>query len=373
MGLFNRRDSIVGMLLDGEHALKAYHGAVLVWDGTRSAFAVALSASAAASAPVPGVMADSAVVAPVAVADGVAPVAGVSASGVVGAVPAAGSADAPVPALSADAAVVAEAATADAQAGPAVAADSIDGSVTVPVAEGSADAVAAVAGAGYVIPVPAAAATVDVPTPAVSATGSAKTTAPTATAAADAKAPTVAGSSTVSPPTATAAAASPAAVPHVSATVTPPTATGTAQAKAPTVSTAPVASGMDKSGVQALPTRSVWAQVTSWTTRSGFATNPGTASNSLVSNGSGPVTITCQLTQGGAGTSTNVKGCRILVNGTVVQTFTGTGSAAGNAIHGGAFARTLANGDVLTMEAYHDSTTAGNREIQASGTYLFFQ
>jgi hypothetical protein len=25
------------------------------------------------------------------------------------------------------------------------------------------------------------------------------------------------------------------------------------------------------------------------------------------------------------------------------------------------------------MEAYHDSTTAGNREIQASGTYLFFQ
>jgi hypothetical protein len=90
----------------------------------------------------------------------------------------------------------------------------------------------------------------------------------------------------------------------------------------------------------------------------------------LVSNGSGPVNITCQITQGSSGTSANVKGCRILVNGVVVQTFTGSGSSA--AVHGGTFTQTLVSGDVVTMEAYHDSTSAGSREVLAAGTYLFW-
>ncbi|OOL31845.1 hypothetical protein GQ85_10945, partial [Rhodococcus rhodochrous] len=59
MGLFSRGEAPVGLILDGQPALRAYLGAVLVWDGTRSAFVSVLRMTGSWAAPAPVARADS--------------------------------------------------------------------------------------------------------------------------------------------------------------------------------------------------------------------------------------------------------------------------------------------------------------------------
>ena len=372
MGVFGRGRTPTAILRNGVHATKIYVGDRLVWDGTRPALVNMVRAHGVGSAPTFGVVADSSVGVPVASATGVGlpPVLGADAlvtvpvsTGVAGIV---------APVVTADSAVAVPASTAAAEAPAPTGAEQFNVTVAVPPAEGSAEAPVFVVAAHVDTVVPVAEGTAEALVPAVSATGSALVGMVVAVGSTVAVAPGVSASSPVAVPAATGAASAPAAALSLGGSVTVPVATGSGLAKPFVVSTAPVPSGMDKFNAQALTVRSVWTQVTSWTTRAGFATNSGIASHSLVSNGSGPVNITCQITQGNEGTSSNVKGCRVLVNGVVVQTFTGTGGATANRIHGGTFTQSLASGDVVTMEAYHDSTTASYREVQASGTYLFW-
>lgn len=60
MGLFGRGEAPVGLILDGQPALRALLGEVLVWDGTRSAFLSAVDMTVAAVLRTPGVGANAA-------------------------------------------------------------------------------------------------------------------------------------------------------------------------------------------------------------------------------------------------------------------------------------------------------------------------
>ena len=142
--------------------------------------------------------------------------------------------------------------------------------------------------------------------------------------------------------------------------------TGGATLSATVIST-PIPARMNKSGVQAV-SGSTWTKATTWTADAGY---PQTviSDNSLLVSGSGTMVIHAQATFGGAGTTAQTKGCRVLVNGSVVATFTGTTSTA---VWGGTQSVSLNNGDLVVLEVYHGSSIASSREVQASGTFLYF-
>ncbi|MEH6802072.1 MAG: hypothetical protein V7697_03605 [Rhodococcus erythropolis] len=114
-----------------------------------------------------------------------------------------------------------------------------------------------------------------------------------------------------------------------------------------------------KNGDQQLAA-STWAEVGPWTAGSG-ATVVG---NALRVSGSGNATI---QTGSEWPTSTSVKDWRVLRNGTVVWT---KGSGTGLTL-ADTFALTVADGDLLTCEAWNSSGVTANRIVKTgANTYL---
>lgn len=134
-----------------------------------------------------------------------------------------------------------------------------------------------------------------------------------------------------------------------------------------TVISTPLPARMNKTATQSL-SGSTWTKVTGWSADGSY---PSTviSDNSLLVAGSGTMVIHAQVTFAGPGTTANLKGCQVKVNGSVVATFSGTASSA---VWGGTQSVTLNNGDLVVMEAYHGSATGSNRVVQESGTYLYY-
>ncbi|MEA1795098.1 hypothetical protein [Rhodococcus qingshengii] len=121
------------------------------------------------------------------------------------------------------------------------------------------------------------------------------------------------------------------------------------------------ASGMAKNGDQQLASSSTWSQVTTWTANA----NSIVAGNALQVRGTGTATIEVGSAWTVLGTAN--KDWRVLKNGTVVWT---KGASTGQTF-AHSFTLGVADGDLLTCEAWNNSGVAANRTI-ASGanTYL---
>ncbi|MFC9769564.1 hypothetical protein [Rhodococcus jostii] len=367
MGLFNRAEAITGMVLDHQPAIHAYHGQVLVWDGTRQAFVSVTRAVATTAARVPAVTADSVPDTALAV--------DVAAAVLIPALSATAIADPTSiditalcvePVASADSLILAEVITCAAQALPAEAAEANDAAVS---------AVPAVVDGGVLTPVVAAhltqnpdtiAVTVLLPTPVVTATGSGLVAAVVATATAQAGTPTLTAAGRVTAVAATASASANTPVIGGGATIAAVKATATAAVTAPPY--VGVAIKSMKAVLNAAVTKANSATPSQLVTMVADTTaypDSVVSSSAIVIDGAGTVTFTVQahLFETNSGTAT----AHLRKNGTQIgptyQNASG-GTGAGAAVtdpFGGTFTATVANGDLITMWVTTQAGTSNRR------------
>ncbi|MFC9768675.1 hypothetical protein [Rhodococcus jostii] len=237
MGLFNRGEAITGMVLDHQPAIHAYHGQVLVWDGTRQAFVSVTRAVATTAARIPDVTADSvpdtattldvaaAVLTPALSATAIADPTRIDITVLV-----------TQPVVSADSLILAEVITCAAQALPAAVAEAHDGAVSAVPAEVETQTVSPAVDSSLATLPPTIVVSADMPTPVVTVTGSGTVDAVVATATAQAGTPTLTAAGRVTAVAATASASANTPVAGGGATVAAVTGTGTAAVTAPQVS-----------------------------------------------------------------------------------------------------------------------------------------
>ncbi|MCK8675021.1 hypothetical protein M1M07_28425 [Rhodococcus sp. HM1] len=192
---------------------------------------------------------------------------------------------------------------------------------------------------------------------------------PAAQLAVSAPAPIVRGAATVAVPAVDLALTAPAPQVTGSAVVAAPAAVVSVTAPAPVAQAIQfVPMGVDKSGTQD-PGRDVYTMVTGWVPRAGF---PDTVESGgkLIVIGNKTTTIYAQVTFN-SGNLFITKGCRIVVNGTVVATSQSNGQ---NKVYSTNYSTTLHEGDEVWLEAAHTATTSGERNILAgaSNTFLYW-
>ncbi|MDI9914358.1 hypothetical protein [Rhodococcus sp. IEGM 1379] len=323
MGIFNRDRSISGMQLDGNLAIQAHLGEMLVWDGTRAAFVSVPCARVSTTVVVPAVSAGAvssvsksvgsvAVVVPVLTASSVVrPETTVIVT-----------ARATDPSVRGDSTIMAEVITVAGQTLPAVAAQSFSASVV---------ALAAPSGAVVRIPVVAAAFSAVVAAtvvnampvvPVITATGTAVLNSPVAAVNVAARVPVVSGSSRVTVLAVTGEVATAVPVVSASSAVAAVKAVVTALAPVPVVTGASFAvAGMTKNGSQTTTAGASGARkdVTGWTADSGSTVT----SNALIVSGpKTSATISGQIRLTTAYPTSTIITPYLTVNGTLVKTGT---------------------------------------------------
>ncbi|MFC9768323.1 hypothetical protein [Rhodococcus jostii] len=367
MGLFNRGEAITGMVLDDQPAIHAYHGQVLVWDGTRQAFVSVTRAVATTTARTPVVTADS-------VPDTV-PAVEVNADVLTPILSATAIADPEVvditvlvtqPVVSADSLILAEVITCAAQALPAEAAEANDATVSAVPALVDVQAVSPAVDSSLTTLPPTIVVSGDMPTPVVTVTGSGTVDAVVAAVSAQAGTPTLTAAGRVTAVTATASASANTPVIGGGATITAVATTGTAAVTAPPY--VGVAIKSMKAVLNAAVTKANSATPTQLVTMVADTTaypDSVVSSSAMVIDGAGTVTFTVQahLFETNSGTAT----AHLRKNGTQIgptyQNASG-GTGAGAAVtdpFGGTFTATVANGDLITMWVTTQAGTSNRR------------
>ncbi|MFC9769241.1 hypothetical protein, partial [Rhodococcus jostii] len=345
----------------------AYHGQVLVWDGTRQAFVSVTRAVATTTARTPAVTADS-------VPDTV-PAVEVNADVLTPILSATAIADPEVveittlcvvPVVSADSLILAEVITCAAQALPAEAAEANDATISAVPALVDAQAVPPAVDSSLTTLPPTIVVSGDTPTPVVTVTGSGAVDAVVAAATAQAGTPTLTAAGRVTALVATASASANTPVIGGGATITAVKATATAAATPP--SYVGVAIKSMKAVLNAAVTKANSATPSQLVTMVADTTaypDSVVSSSAMVIDGAGTVTFTVQahLFETNSGTAT----AHLRKNGTQIgptyQNASG-GTGAGAAVtdpFGGTFTATAANGDLITMWVTTQAGTSNRR------------
>lgn len=365
MGLFNRSAAPVGLKLAGQSAVHVYHGDVLVWDGTRSAFVPAVRMLASAAARVPGVSAVSDIGTIPALS---ATVAAISPALIATATPAAPlvsavSVVAPAPTVVADALVAVDAMTGAVQVLPGIGAENNDWTVGAPAGVVSATVAAPAVDASINRQPPAIAVSAVMPAPVVTSTGSGTVAPPAIAVSAVVPAPVVSAGSARPVPAATGSASLSAPVVGAHVTVAAVPATVSASAPTPVVEAVHFTpSGMTKTGTQSFTTS--YAQAINWAANTG--THPGSTvvSNALQVQGGKPdATIAVSLPY--SSSFGYNRRAQIKVNGTVVATSAAFTATSGT-ITVTATNVAVADGDDITVWIIMETYASGS--ISAGGT-----
>ncbi|MFC9761632.1 hypothetical protein [Rhodococcus jostii] len=369
MGLFNRAEAIVGMFADDAPAIHAYHGEMLVWDGTRQAFVSVTRTTTATLARVPVVSAGStvdsvpAVDAAVVVFDPV-----LTATAIVDPDSIALAVLVTDPAVSADSLILVDVITGSAQVLPAEAGESNDWNTSAVPAIVDVDVLVPDVASNLTRQPPAVTVTVLAPVPVVTATGSGAVIAVVAVVSALAATPALSAAGRVTALVATASASANTPVIGGGATITAVTATGTAAVTAPPY--VGVAIKSMKAVLNATVTKANSATPSQLVTMVADTTaypDSVVSSSAIVIDGAGTVTFTVQarLYQTNSGTATaHLRKNGVQIGPTYQNASGGTGAgAAVTDAFGGTFTATVANGDLITMWVATQASTSNRREF----------
>ncbi|WP_395704997.1 hypothetical protein [Rhodococcus ruber] len=364
MGLFGRGEAPVGLILDGQPALRALLGEVLVWDGTRSAFLSAVDMTAAAVLRTPGVRANAApAVVPALTVLGGAYGPELTATST----PQAPAIAVPVvlrtPTVRADALVAVDPMTGAVQVLPGIGAENHDWNASVPAATGLATVQAPGVAANLNRQPPAVPVSALLRVPVVTATGSGTIAPQALPVSASVRAPVVSATAGAVSQVMTGSVSVPTPAVSGGASVSAVAATATAAMPAPVAEAVTFTpSGMTKTGTQSFTT--AWAPLNGWTADTGTYPGSTVVSNALQVQGGKPdATISVSLPY--SSTFTQNRRARIKLNGTVIAT-SGAFTANSGTITVSATGVAVADGDDITIDVIMETYASGS--ISANGT-----